>query len=771
MHIRKMHSNQSRFTNPLMRNSSLLFIIIFGFQFSAIAQEKASINGYVLNHHTGETLMMAHISLHEIERGTSSNRSGYYTLTNLEPGTYTLQVSFIGFHSYQAEITLDPGENLKLNIDLVPADIQMDALIVEADENREELRNIGMVQFTPELIQDIPAVLEPDLFRSVQLLPGVKAASDFSSGLYIRGGSPDQTLILLDETPIYNPSHFFGFFSIFNPDIIEDVRLYKGGYPAQYGGRIGSILSIYSKDGNQMVNQGSVSVGLLASRLSFEGPFTDGSWMVAMRRSTLEPVLSVIRESVSNVPDQFFFYDINAKLHIDSSEKNRYSFSVYSGYDRVSLPFQDDARIGLRYGNRTLSGRWQRIFTDHLFGSFSLTGSYYFNEPNLEIAGTPFQRINELYDFSLKGDIEYRPNEENTLSTGFWMGSLSLRLLDRLDNTYTLNSKILSQYFSSYIQHDWQPHRKITFNIGLRMNTFSEGDYLRLEPRASAEFRLSQRFRIQAAYGRYNQFLTLITNEAFSGFDVWLATDEGVPPAYGDQFLLGLKTLPFSGFGFDVEVYYRTMRNLFELDPFAGNTSGLDYQDLFRFGEGYAYGAEFFFEKQMGNLTGFIGYTFGITERKFPGFNQPVLDNPAQARFYPPKYDRTHDANLVFNYRFSSRWSIGSVFNYATGQAYTEPQGRTQLSGPPWDRGFLDVFVIEKLNSSRLPSYHRLDMSLSRKGSFFGIGDAEWQLQVINVYSRRNIWFYNYDFDENPVKRQDITLLPVIPSIAYTLNF
>jgi len=771
MHIRKMHSKQSRFTNPLMRNSSLFFIILFGFQFSAFAQEKASINGYVTNHHTGETLMMAHISLLEIERGTSSNRSGYYTLTNLEPGTYTLQASFIGFHSYHAEITLDPGENLRLNIDLVTADIQMDALVVEANENLEELRNIGMAQITPQLIQDLPAVIEPDLFRSVQLLPGVKAASDFSSGLYVRGGSPDQTLILLDETPIYNPSHFFGFFSIFNPDIIKDVRLYKGGYPAQYGGRIGSILSIYSKDGNRMANQGSVSVGLLASRLSFEGPFTDGSWSVAMRRSTLEPVLSVLRESVSNVPDQFFFYDINAKLNIDSSENNRYSFSVYSGYDRVSLPFQDDAQIGLRYGNRTLSGQWQRIFTDHLFGSFSLTGSYYFNEPNLEIAGTPFQRINEIYDFSLKGDIEYQPNEENILSTGFWAGSLSLRLLDRLDNTYTLNSSILSQYFSSYIQHDWQPHRKIAFNIGLRMNTFSEGDYLRLEPRASAELRISQRFRIQAAYGRYNQFLTLITNEAFSGFDVWLAADEGVPPAFGDQFLLGLKTLPFSGYGFDVEVYYRTMRNLFELDPFAGNTTGLDYQDLFRFGEGYAYGAEFFFEKQMGNLTGFIGYTFGITERKFPGFNHPVLDSPAQARFYPPKYDRTHDANLVFNYLFTSRWSIGAVFNYSTGQAYTEPQGRTQLSGPPWDRGFLDVFIIEKLNSSRLPSYHRLDMSLSRKGTFFGIGDAEWQLQVINVYSRRNIWFYNYNFDENPVKRQDITLLPVIPSIAYTINF
>jgi hypothetical protein len=755
-----------------LKNQIALFIIFFGCGcFSVQAQQTASVNGYITDSRTGETLLMANIALMDINRGTSSNTSGYYTITNIEPGTYTLAASYIGYRRYETEINLEPGQNLRLNIELIPEGVEMDALVVEADRDREEQRNIGTMQVGTQLIKDLPSVIEPDVFRSVQLLPGVKAASDFSSGLYVRGGSPDQTLIMLDETTVYNPTHFFGFFSTFNPDAVKDVRLYKGGYPAQYGGRIGSVLTVYNKDGNRVETRGSVSLGLLASRASIEGPYSRGSWMLAVRRSTLEPVLAVLRQSVDNVPDRFYFYDINGKLNFDGSKNNRFSLAFYTGNDNVSIPFQDDAKIGLQYGNQTMSAQWRRIFSDDIFGSFTFTGSRYFNEPRFEIAGTPFQRNNDIYDFSFKGDLEYLPNERHTLSAGFWGGNLTLRLQDRFDNQNTLTSRIQSQYLSAYLQEEWKPHRQWVFQGGLRLNTFSEGSFIRLEPRLSAEFRPNSRIRLQAAYGRYNQFLTLITNEAFSGFDVWLTTNKGVPPAYGDQFVAGAKTVPFEGYGFDVEIYYRTMRDLFELNPFIGDAAGLDYEELFRFGEGYAYGAELFFEKQTGKLTGFIGYTFGITQRKFPGFNEPVLDNPGQARFYPPKYDRRHDVNLVTSYQITRRWSANAVFNYATGQAYTEPQGRTQITHLPWDSGIRDLFVIENLNASRLPSYHRLDLAISRRGSFFNLGEAEWQFQVINAYSRRNIWFYNYDFDENPVERQDVTLLPVIPSISYTVNF
>ncbi|MEX2345281.1 MAG: TonB-dependent receptor [Balneolaceae bacterium] len=755
-----------------MKKSIQLFIVFILFNFHlAFAQERSSVNGYITDMETGETLLMANVAVIEINRGTSSNTAGYYSLTNLRPDTYTIVCTYIGYRRFEQEITLEPDETLRLDIELAPEGVQLDDIVVESEREREEQRNIGTSQVSAELIKDLPSVFEPDVFRSVQLLPGVKAASDFSSGLYIRGGSPDQTLILLDETTVYNPSHFFGFFSTFNPDAVKDVRLYKGGYPARYGGRLGSVLTVYNKDGNRNETHGSVSLGLLASRVSVESPFKHGSWMLAFRRSTLEPVLAVLRETMDTVPDLFYFYDINGKLNFDVTQDDRLSLAFYSGTDVVSIPFMEDANIRLNYGNQTVSAKWRKIFSDKLFGSVTATGSRYYNQPEFEIAGTPFERNNDIHDFSVKADLEYLPSENHTLSSGIWAGNLTLRFENRFDDQDTFSSRIQSQYLSAYLQDRWQPSYRWIINAGLRFNSFSEGRYARLEPRASLEYRPNSAIRLQAAYGRYYQFLTLITNEAFSGFDLWLTTDDGVPPSYGDQFVLGAKTIPFEGYGFDVEVYYRTMRDLFELDPFVTDVAGLDYDELFRFGEGYAYGTELFFEKQTGRFSGFAGYTFGITQRKFPGFNTGLLDDPQRARFYPPKYDRTHDVNVMLSYRFSQRWTASAVFSYATGQAYTEPLGRTQFSNVPWGNQARNTFIIGNTNASRLPSYHRLDFSFSRFGTFFKLGEAEWQFQLINAYSRRNIWFYNYDFDQNPVEREDVQLLPVIPSVSYTVNF
>ena len=734
-------------------------------------QQSAAVNGYITDSQTGETLLTANIALIDINRGTSSNNSGYYSITNIEPGTYTIVASYIGYRRFEEEITLEPGETRRLNIELIPEGVQLDELVVESDREERERRNIGRAQISTELIKETPSVLEPDVFRSVQLLPGVQAASDFSSGLYVRGGSPDQTLILLDETTVYNPSHFFGFFSTFNPDAVKDVRIYKGGYPAEYGGRLGSVLTVYNKDGNRRETRGTVSLGLLASRASIEGPYSRGSWFLAVRRSTLEPVLSVLRRTVDGVPDRFYFYDINGKLNVDISDDDRLSIAFYSGNDLVSVPFQDEATIGLRYGNQTISTQYRRIFSSRLFGTVTATGSRYFNNPEFDIAGTPFERDNDIYDFSVKADSEFLLNEDISITSGIWGGLLTLRFRDRFDNQDTFNNRIQSGYLSAFTQADWDITNDWNLTSGLRLSSFAEGGYVRLEPRLSAEYSPSQRVRFQAAYGRYNQYLTLITNEAFTGFDIWLTTDDGVPPAYGDQFVLGAKTVPFEGYGLDIEVYYRTMRDLFELDPFVNDAAGLEYAELFRFGEGFAYGVELFFERQIGNLTGFLGYTYGVTRRKFPGFNQQLVNNGSQARFYPPKFDRTHDLNITASYPLSENWTASAVFSYATGQAYTEPLGRTQISGIPWDTSVRNVFTVGNLNASRLPSYHRLDLSFSRKGTFFNLGDAEWQFQVINAYSRRNVWFFNYDFDANPVDREDVTLLPIIPSISYTVEF
>ena len=767
-----IHNEQIKVQVSLSRAFFItLFAFALAFAPAIYAQNTASVNGYITDSESGETLISANIALLELNRGTSANTSGYYSITNLPPGTYTLVASYIGYRQYEREIDLTAGETLRVDIEMIPEGVELETVVVESEVEREEQRNIGTAQITTDLIKDLPPVIEPDVFRSIQLLPGVKAANDFSSGLYVRGGSPDQTLILLDETTVYNPSHFFGFFSTFNPDAVKDVRLYKGGYPANYGGRLGSVLTVFNKDGNRNETRGSVSLGLLASRISAEGPTGFGSWMLAFRRSTLEPALAVLRNTTDNVPDKFYFYDINGKINFDASDNDRLSLAFYTGTDNVLFPFGEDASIGLNYGNRTVSGQWRKILSDKLFLKTTATGSRYFNNPQFSIGGTPFERDNNVYDISLKSDLEYIPNEKHTVSTGFWAGNLILKFNDSFDNQETFANRIQSRYASFYIQDEWRPHDRWIFNGGVRFNRFSEGDYFKAAPRLSAEYRPNSSIRLQAAYGRYYQFLTLITNEAFSGFDLWLTTDDGVPPAFGDQFVVGAKTIPFEGYGLDVEFYYRTMRNLFELDPFTSDAAGLDYSDLFRFGEGYAFGAELFFEKQVGRLTGFIGYTFGVTRRKYPNFNTDITSSNPAARFYPPKYDRLHDSNIVMNYRLSDRWSTSAVFSYGSGQAYTEPLGRTEFPGIPWGNMDREAFTVGRLNASRLPAYHRLDVAFSRAGNFFGMGEAEWRFQIINLYSRRNTWFYNYDFDENPVDRTEVTLLPILPSVSYTVNF
>ncbi|MCR9133890.1 MAG: TonB-dependent receptor [bacterium] len=754
-----------------LRTILLSGILIIG-SLSLHARQSVSITGYVRDANTGETLISANVALIEINRGGATNAQGYYSIQNVEPGTYTIAGSYIGYDLFTQEITLERGQSLRFDIDLVPDVFEGDEIIVESEAERQELKSIGTAQVKTELIKALPAIFEADVFRSIQYLPGVKSASDFSSGLYIRGGSPDQTLIMLDQTTVYNPSHFFGFFSTFNPDAIKDVRLFKGGYPAEYGGRLGSVLSVYNKDGNRNNYQGSVTLGMLASRVAIEGPIKKGSFMLAARRSTLEPLLSALRQSNDNIPSLFYFYDFNGKINYDASLNDKFSLAFYSGADKVRFPFADDAEFTLNYGNQTVSGNWTHIFSDKVFSNFVITGSRYFNFPEFEFGGTPFERDNNIYDFSLKSDLEYIPNEKHQIATGVWAGVFTLRLQDRFDNQDSFSSRIHSRYASYYLQDTWRPTEQWKVIGGIRANYFSDGDYLRLEPRLSAEYFASDRLTLQAAYGRYNQFFTLITNEAFSGFDLWLTADEGIRPAFGDQFVLGAKTVPFKDYGLDIELYYRTMNDLFELDPFLPDAAGLLYEDLFRIGEGYAYGTEIMFEKRVGRLNGYIGYTFGYTWRKWPTFNVAIGDESQTARFYPPKYDRRNDVKIILNYELSRKWKFTGAWVYATGQAYTEATGRYAVYDTPWSAiNQNNLLVVENVNASRLPNYHRADVSFSRRGTFFGLGEAELQLQVINVYSRRNVWFTQIDFEDNPVSRTDVTLLPIIPAISYTVKF
>lgn len=733
---------------------------------SAKAQANATLSGYITDATSGETLLLAHVRVLDTRFGTATNNSGYYTLAGLRPGDYRVAYSYIGYRPEIVEISLSPGEERRLDVQLYPEGVQIDEITVTADADLdEEVRRVGVLQLQTDLIKRLPSVLQPDVFRSLQLLPGVKAASDYSSGLYIRGGSPDQTLILMDRTTVYNPSHFFGFFSTFNPDAIKDVRLYKGGYPAKYGGRLGSVVDIYNRDGNRNEFEAGVSLGLLSSRAIVEGPYSRGSWMLAVRRSTLEPILYVLKKAeVDDIPESFHFVDVNGKINLDMSPTDRLSLAFYAGRDELDIAFLTDAHADLAYGNQTLSLNWTHLFSDNLFSNFTATGSRYASTPTLEFGGTFFEQENTVGDVSLKGDFEYVPNERHSLEAGFWTGAFTFRLRNIFDGQETLRSRIRSGYASVYGQETYSPTPEWSIRVGLRANYFQEGDFVRAAPRLSVEYRPVESIRLQAAYGRYYQFLTLITSELFSGFDTWLTTGDGVPPSYGDHAVAGLKTTLPQGVHIDLEGYYRSMLDLFELDPFVPDPAGLDYEQLFRFGDGYAYGLEAMIAKPDGRINGFIGYTLSRTQRRFPNVNS--------FRYYSPKYDRTHDIHVVANYDFSQTWRASAVWSYATGQAYTQPQGQYKLIDDPFGSRVRDVLVTE-YNNARLPAYHRMDLGISRRGTLFGKAAYELKVQVINVYNRRNIWFYFYDFkQDNTVERNEVPQIPVpLPNIALTLRF
>ena len=746
----------------MRRALALLAALVFAG--SAYGQE-ASVSGYVRDASSGEPLLGANVVVVGTSRGTATNQSGYYTLTGLAPGEYTLQASYLGYAPVRRQVTLAPGADRRLTLELIPSDMQMDEVTVTG-QDEEEARNVGVTELSTEAVKQLPAVLVPDVFRSLQLLPGVKAASDYSSGLYIRGGSPDQTLILLDRATVYNPTHFFGLFSTFNPDAIKDVRLYKGGYPVEYGGRLGSVVDIRNKEGNRRTFDGTASLGLLSSRAMAEGPYPWGSWMLAVRRSTLEPLLAVLNEQdVEGIPESFYFYDVNGKVNVDVSENDRLSLSVYTGQDALDLNLLDgEARLDLVYGNQTFTADWTRIISETLFADFSVLGSRYASEPGFDVAGTSITQEIGIGDLGAKGDLEYAPNGQHTLKAGLRGGRFSFHYRSAFDDEVTFEPELASYYGDAYLQETYAPTSRWQLRGGLRASYFAAGDYLRLAPRLSIEHRPTADIRLQAAYGRYNQFKTLTSRGGFSGFDFWLISGEGVPPAYGDQLLAGVKSNLGAGFELDVEGYYRTMHDLFRQDPFLVDPAGIPYEDIFEFGDGYAYGAEVLLRKQGGPVSGFAAYTFGRTRRSFPSINE--------GDHYPPRYDRTHDLNVVLNWDITDAWRASSVFTYATGQPYTQPTGQFKFIDDPFQSNPRDLLVAP-FNGRRLPAYHRLDMGISRQGSFFGLATYELRMQVINVYSRRNIWFYNYDFtDENTIEREEVPQIPVpLPNLSLTLDF
>ncbi len=739
----------------------------------------ATLSGFVTDLDNGEALTLATVLVEGegVRLGSMSNSSGYYAVKDIGAGEYVVTVSHIGYQTRRDTLRFAATEDVRLDVALEPRPLDIaEETVVEA-ERREELERAiqsSFISLQVEPLQQMPAIGEADLLRSLQLLPGIQSASDVSSGLYVRGGGPDQTAILLDHIPLYNPSHLFGFFSTFNGDAIKDVQLYKGAYPAAFGRTLGAVLDVSNREGNRQRFSGRGGVSLIASRLLAEGPAGKGSWMLAGRRTYLEPVLSAIRAGGVDIPMNYYFYDFNGKINQRRGD-DTFTVSTYWGQDDLRVEIEEEEQesfVDLRWGNRAFTARWTRVFSPALFGHFMAAGSTYKNTLLFSFFDTPFSIGNRIRDWSLKADVDYFANRDHTFTLGL------LATLFEFDYSQSFNQQDepplqqRSALVSAYLQDEWQAGPGTRMRLGGRGTYFSVGDRFHFMPRMSLSRALSDKVRVKAAAGMYRQYLQLITTEAFSGGDFWVPLDRSVEPGRSYQGVAGAEWNPSRRYQLSVEGYYTDLANLVVLDTaVAVDSDDTRSDDIFKSGgSGWASGVEVFLQRRTGALTGWVGYTLGWTRRTFPELNRGLA--------FPPKYDRRHDLSFVVSYR-AGKWRLGSNLVYATGQAFTPAAARYTLREPA--TGVVDDYVLPaRRNSGRLLPYHRLDASASRGFGLWGL-DVEFYLQIFNLYSRRNEWFVQYPIatTESPegevveveVEPEVIRQLPIVPTLGFNFSF
>ena len=723
--------------------------------------QAATLSGFVADQSNGESLPYATVVLKGAGDpiGALSNVDGYYAIRGIPADTeYALTISYIGYIGFRDTLVLRAGETRRLDVQLQPEPIAVQEIVVEAKREETEQRiQPGFVEIETAQIREMPAIGETDILRTLHLLPGIQAASDISSGLYIRGGGPDQTLILLDQMPLYNPSHAFGFFSTFNPDAIRDMSLHKGAYPAQYGGRLGAVLDVHNKDGNRKGFEASGGVSIIAARLTLEGPIDKGSWMVSGRRTYIDPILSLIRNEDTDVP-AYYFYDLNAKLNRDFSDDDKVQISGYFGRDDLTFDIDADAFFGIRWGNSAFLGKYTHVFSPALFGNFVAASSHYSSKTDLDILDTRILFFNSIRDYTLKADLNWFASRDHAISGGALATRYDFEFVQEFNQDDQLDLREKPNLLSVYVQDHYQPGTSADIRLGMRGNYFSEGDRIQIEPRLSMSYRAGN-YRWKAAGGAFHQYLQLVTTEAFSGGDFWVPLDETVDPGRSWQGVVGVEWEPSERYQATVESYYTDLANLVVLDNrVAADSDATTSEEVFvTGGTGYATGIEVFLQRRTGRLTGWIGYTLGWTRRTFAELNQ--------GKTFPPKYDRRHDVSFVMQYRVG-KWSFGANYIYGTGQAFTPASARYLLRTPALPSQVEDLALPADRNSGRLLPYQRLDLSVKRRFRAFG-ANAEIYVQAFNVFSRRNEWFVLFDETEPEV----IKMLPIVPTLGINFNF
>ena len=735
-----------------------------------VQAQAADISGFVRDAADGESLPFASVYLKDQNWGGMTNESGYYAIAGVPPGRFTLVVSMVGYGVYQEEIEI-ADQDIVRDIRLSEQAIQLGDTVIEADREEVESFDISPSRTTLQVreLKIAPAAIEADPIRTIQTLPGVATLSDFSVGLYVRGGTPDQNLILLDGTDVYNASHMFGLFSTFPADAAKSTELLRGGYPAKYGGRLSSVLNVITNEGNKEQVEVDGGLSLLASRMTVQGPALKGSWLVSARRTHLDPVMAVARDALEAKALGYNFYDLQGKTHQVLSHSDQLTVAAYTGQDNLLYRF-DELGFDLEWGNRTVSSKWTHVFDSNVFGNFLFTASRFKAQTNFDSEDVELLEKNRLTDFSLKGDLNYFAGKDHAVELGFNLKRQSIDYEFGEKDRIWFDIDVEALHNSFYVQDNWSLGPLLTLQPGLRFNYFDNGGYTGFSPRLAARYQLTDETSLKAAVGRYHQYIFRLARE-FQGIsllsNVWALADSTAEPSASIHYIAGFETKLF-GLDFDVETYYKDYDGLYEINYDEQDSDKIG--DILRRGDGRAYGLDLLLRKRSGRQTGWLSFSTGVSERKIDNLN---LDAAGNERFFKSKFDRNVSINLIHSLRFRQQWTLNSRVAYASGQPYTQVLGRGEIelpSGNTWtfnEQG--------DLNAVRLPSYQRFDVSVQRVFAF-----RTWELraylQIINVLNHKNIFNYFWDLegdpeDRKPNKRREIPMLPILPSFGFDFNF
>jgi len=763
----------------------LLFFLVF-FQMQLFAQQRITISGSIRDAKTGEDIIGATVLIKERPKiAASTNTYGFYSIS-LPAGNYHLITQSFGYISQVKAINLISAE--KMDFALEPLSGDLEEVIVSSERKNENVTSIrmGLQKLDVKDLNAIPVIFgEKDVLKTIQLLPGIKSAGEGNGGFNVRGGAVDQNLLLLDEATVYNASHLMGFFSVFNSDAIKDVTVYKGNEPAEYGGRLSSVLDIKMNDGNDKKFGVNGGLGLISSRLNVQGPIVKdkGSFIVSARRTYADVFLGLSNDATLK-GSKLYFYDMNVKANYRINDKNRIFLSGYFGKDEMAYK----KLFGINWGNNTGTLRWNHLFSDRLFSNTSLIYSNYDYKIRLDLGdGNNMNIISRIRDYSLKQDFQFYIHENSTLKLGFNVVNHTL-IPGAITAGDAISLKSLTNKYAwentAYISSENRLSDNLSLEYGARFNSFSlmgpgnfysydalgnvtdttgysKGDfvktYFHLEPRASLNYKLEENSSLKASYARNTQNLHLLSNSTSgSPTDLWIPSSNLVKPEISDQVSLGYyRNFKNNLYEFSAEVYYKNLQNQIDYKDGAEIDFSETVESQILFGKGRAYGLELFLKKKYGSFNGWISYTLSRTERKFDGINQ--------GKYYPARQDRTHDVSIVGIYNLNKKWTFSSAWLYSTGNAVTFPCGKYQVDGKT-------MFYYTNRNADRMPAYHRLDL-----GATYTISDkSSWSFSLYNAYGHDNAYMILFrDKASDPTKTEavQVTLFKAIPSVTYNFKF